>query len=291
MSNGTILLTLALGACASAPPPANPEFSDALRYVFGGFEGDEADLAFAVRALEVAVYDSVPLEDGSAVDRAMTPEHLTEEDIAGLENPGLSLALALPVALAGLSPHGIEQHAPIQLLADQTPVEPYSPDYYERTFLEGEDCWLTQGCAVMRTHNDLIKDNFLMTVPYAFPKDFRWINLALPDPGAEDGGAEAEPRWGYVARSWITQPYSGDGGDVTFDQFFSMDVWIPRDGRGPLLAEGADSEGGGLVRVMALWSQTTFESISFTDDQVAATTRAGMDDIMKAADEWIEANP
>ncbi|MBN2800059.1 MAG: hypothetical protein JXX28_13020 [Deltaproteobacteria bacterium] len=290
MKTWPLALAALLTGCASAPPPANPEFSDSLRYVFASFEGDEADLAFAIRALEDAVYTSMDVTASSAADRALTPEHLTAEDIAGLDNPGLPLEEALPVAVAGISPYGLDAHAPIQLLKDQTPVEPYSPEYYDRTFLEGEDCWLDRSCPVLRTHNDLIKDNFLMTVPYEFPKDFRWVNLALPDPGDPDAlTADEAPRWAYLARSWITEPAAGDGGDVTIEQFFSMDVWIPRDGRGLLLDEGADSEGEGLVRVMSLWSETTFDSISFTDDQVAATTRAGMDDIFKAADQWIEA--
>ncbi|MBN2800060.1 MAG: hypothetical protein JXX28_13025 [Deltaproteobacteria bacterium] len=280
-------LVALLSGCMSAPPPATPEFSDALRYTFARFEGEEADLAFAVRALEDAVYTSVDLTASSASDRALSPEHLTEADVEGLPYPGLPLDAALPIALAVVSPHPVEEHARIPLLADQTPVEPLSPEHYERTFLEGEACWGTGACASLRTDNELTKQNLLMRVTHRMPVNFRWVNLALPDPG--DPASAAEPRMAYLARAWLPETAVGDGGDVTLDQFFTVEVWIPRDGRGTQLDEGMDSRGGGLLRVLSLWSQTSFSGLSFTDDQVSATTRAGMDSTFRAADRWIEA--
>ena len=124
-------------------------------------------------------------------DRALTPNALTSGNIADMPNPGLDPSTALPVAVAGISPFTPDDHKHIQMLTDHTPVEPYSPEHYVRTFLEGEECWLDRQCAIMRTEQDLIKENLLMTIPYAFPKDFRWIDLNVNE-------AESEPRWGLL---------------------------------------------------------------------------------------------
>ena len=180
--------------------------------------------------------------------------------------------------------------------ADQTPVEPYSPDYYLRTFLLGEDCFEANDCPRMETHNDLIKDNFLMTVPYWFYKDFRWVDLNLPDPEDVPEGETAEntgePRWAVVARSWTTETFAGESENAFIHQSFTVEVWIPRDGQGFVRdgteqnAEGgewtSDSTGGGTLRTLALWSETEFVGLSVSDETVAGTTRNGIDDNLDA---------
>lgn len=297
------LTLLALASCAQAPPTANPEFSDALRFAFGSFYEPEEELAYALRNLEASLYTTLDVEADSPQDRAITPEHLVDADIEGLDHPDEGdLFLALPVAVAGASPWDLEQHVPIQLLVDQTPVEPLSPDYYERTFFEGQDCWGTRECDVMKVRNDLIKDNFLMTIPYYFLKDFRWVDMNLPSPDDLEEGVEPTSdasRYAYIARSWMPEVAVGEGGGTTIVQFYALDVWFPRDGQGWIressdqnAGEGewtSDSSGGGTLRVLVLWSQTEFDGISFTDDQIAATTRGGIDDIFSTADDWIEA--
>lgn len=299
---------LALLGC-QAPPAADPEFSDAARFAFREFDTEEpARLAFAIRSLERTIYLGYDLEADSSRDRASTPEYLDDSDVVGIDTPGLPLSDALPVAVGLLSGYEIDQHRQIALLADQTPVEPGSPDHYERTINEGADCWIDRGCDYLRTVNNLTKANALITVTYDLYKDYRWIDLNLPDPSSVAEGEpvvnEGEPRWAYTARSWITEQAVADNGN-SIDQSLSVEVWLPRDGGG-FVRDGetntdkdddgepdgdwtTDSSGGGSVRMMALWSQATLGA-EISDEIVQNTVRVGIDDIFQEAEVWLEEN-
>jgi hypothetical protein len=275
-----VVAALSAGACRKDSPPANPKFNDAIHQSFVGFRGPEADLAFALRALQ-AQLEALPLGEPNVVDRSVTPEPLTVEDVAGLERPeDLDPADALPIAVAGLSAFGPDDAAVVQLLPDQRPVEPYSPDKFDRIFLEGGDCWLDRGCEWLLTLNDLVKKNLVMEVPYEFLKDFRWVDLNLPDPADVPEGEEAvnegEPRWAIVAQSWQAESFTGDNGGTTLAQSFTVEVWLPRDD-------------GGTTRMNALWSDTEL-SIDVSDDTVIATARGGIDRNFQAQEEWLEEN-
>ncbi|TNE88934.1 MAG: hypothetical protein EP330_13060 [Deltaproteobacteria bacterium] len=296
-----VLLALGTTACRRAPPPANPSFDDALSYTFRSFNGEEVDLAFAMRQLEQQVYLSMDVTADRNQDRALTPSVLVEDDVFDIERPDRSLTDAIPVAVATVSAYEPFEHASIQMNEDQTPVEPYSPNYYVRTFLLGGDCFDSQTCPRMETHNDLIKDNLLMTVPYWFYKDFRWVDLNLPDPEDVPEGEEAvndgEPRWGIIARSWTTDTFTGESENAYIHQSFTVEVWIPRDGNGFVRdgteqnADGgewtADSTGGGTLRTLALWSETEFDGLNVSDEVVAGTTRKGIDDNYNAQEDFL----
>ncbi len=273
------LTCLGAAACKPPSPPADPEFNDALVYTFRAFEDEPADLAFAVRALEAQLQSDLDLSSEDTVDRSVFPEPLSEEDLADLEHPERDPADALAVALARRSPYGMDDHVRVQLLEDQTPIEPSSPDTYTRLLREGGDCWAERGCEFLRTENPLVKDNILMTIDYTLWKDFRWVDLALPDPSSLGEGEEAiseAPRWGIVARSWTTEPAEGESGNVTIYQSFTVEVWIPEDG-------------GGVVRMMSLWSEADL-GIDLDDEYVLGVTRDGIDEIFEAADKWLDEN-
>lgn len=287
------LLLVGGTACKKAAPDANPAFSDALTYVFRTFDGEEADLAYAVRSLEEQVYLNMDLSSSNNLDRALTPEHLTADDVGALEHPGRDLSAAIPVAVGTTSKHDVDDTTALAMLTDLTPVEPYSPDYFLREFLDGEDCWPTRKCDVMQTYNDLIKDNALMTIPYWFYKDYRWVDLNLPDPADVPEGEQAvnsgDPRWAYVARSWTTETFPGDSEKNWIMQSFTIELWVPRDGGG-YTGAGEDSTGGGTLRLLALWSETDLGGISVSDDVIAGTTRVGIDDNFEAQEEWLDAH-
>lgn len=296
-------LPLVLVACGKAPPEANPEFSDAAVFALRAFDDAPQDLAFGIRALEEQIYLGMDVEADNPRDRALTPSNLTEADIVWMTDLPADPEDALPVAVAGLSKYDVAEQTPIQLLVDQTPVEPYSPNYFEREFYEdSEDCWSEQTCSVLYTGNDLIKENFLMTVPYFFYKDFRWVDLNLPDPVDVPEGEEAvndgDERWAYVARSWMTEVGEGENGNSRILQAYTLEAWIPRDGQG-FVRDGTedniddgewttDSTGGGTLHLLSLWSETEFDGINPSEDVVAATTRSGIDDNMKAQEEWLD---
>jgi hypothetical protein len=279
-----------LAACKKAPPEADEGFNDALVYAFATFDGDEADLAFALRELEAEIYTNMDVESKDDKDRALTPDRLTDSDLGEIEHPDRPPGDAVPVALGGLSAFPPSDHGRIQMLTDHTPVEPYSPEYYERTFLSGDDCWLDGSCDRMDTVNDLTKENFLMTVDYTFLKDFRWIDLNLPDPEGTESHGDGE-RLAIVARSWTTEEYAGRKDNAFISQSYTIEVWYPREGGGYISDDGsADSTGGGAVHMLSLWSETSFDGLTVTDEAVASTTRTGIDKNFKAQEAWIEEN-
>lgn len=290
-----IALALCLGACKGSPP-ADPAFSDALHFLFTGFEAHETDLAFAMRDLEAQVYATMEVGAGNVNDRAVQPEPLAAADVVGLNDEGRDPGACIPVAVAFGSAFELDQHPRVQMLTDQRPVEPYSPDKFDRTFLAGEDCWEGGDCPRLETSNDLIKKNTLMEVPYLFLKDFRWVDLNLPAPSELDADEPrptetADPRWAIVARSWTTKSFAGDSEKAFIHQTYTIEVWNPRDGGGFLDASrDADSSGGGTLRMLALWSETEFKGLNVGDDAVVATTRGGIDRNFNATEDWLAEN-
>ncbi len=299
----SVVVVLGLCAGCAAPPQADPEFSDAARFAFREFDTEEpARLAFAVRALEQQLYLSMDLEADSPTDRWMAPEFLSDEDVANIDHPDYPVDAGLPVAVGKFSAHDVEAHPAYLAMADQTPVEPGGP-LYDRTFRDGSDaCWPTNDCEWMRTDNHLIKSNILLTVEYDLFKDYRWIDLNLPDPSTVPEGEpivnEGEPRWAIAARSWTDQVWQGDAGANEIQLSFSFEVWVPRDGGGYIRADGdvntdggewtTDSTGGGSLRLLSLWSRTNL-SDSIEDATVQATIRSGVEDIFEAQEEWLDA--
>jgi len=276
--NASALILLSMVACKKPSPPADPEFNDALVYTFRAFEDEPAVLAFAVRELEAQLYSDLDVDSDDALDRSVSPDALTEEDIADIEHPSRDPEAALAVAVARSSNNNMNDHVRVQMLKDQTPVEPSSPDKYDRIFLEGDDCFPDQSCEYLRTENPLIKDNFLMTIDYTLWKDFRWVDLGLPDPSELEEGEEAiaeSSRWAIIARSWTTEPAVGESGNVTIYQSFTIEAWIPND--------------DGVLRMMSLWSEADL-GFELDDDYIIGVTRDGIDEIFEAADEWIEEN-
>ncbi len=288
-----------------APPPANPEFSDAARYAFREFESeDPAALAFAVRQLERELYLGLDLEAESSGDRALTPESLVEEDVSSLSHPDRDPSLAVAITVATLSPNELSRHTALPLLIDLKEVEPTSPTKYDRSFLnDSQACWADRSCAWLRTRNDLIKETALFSIAYEMPKDYRWIDLNLPEPADVPAGEiatnDGTPRWAFVARSWTESRAVEEGGAAAIEQSYSFEIWVPRQGTG-LVRDGSesnandgtwtvDSQGEGTLRMMCLWAETTL-SFEVEDDWVASLTRTGIQDIFDAQDAWLEAN-
>jgi hypothetical protein len=296
-------LWVVLLCSCQASPPANPSFNDAIQFAFREFETEEPGrLAFALRQLEREIYLAVDVTASANIDRSLIPTALTDEDIVGLEHPDRDLGLAVPIALTSVSEFTVDQHRQLPLLPDQRDIEPGSPNFYERAFLDGTElCWQDRNCDFLRTLNDLTKENALLTLSYTLPKDYRWVDMALPDPAAEQGPdtvAEA-PRWSYVARSWSTERATNEDDDRSIEQSYSFEIWLPRDGRGMLRdgseqnADGGtwsgDSSGGGTLRMMALWAESDIGA-ELSDELVAYATRGGIDDIFDAQESWLSDN-
>ena len=95
-------------------------------------------------------------------------------------------------------------------------------------------------------------------------------------------------RWAIVGRSWNPQSAVGDAGANAIFQSYSIEIWVPRDGGGFLRdgseenADGGqwttDSSGGGTLRMMAVWAETSFGMNALVEQ----VTRDGIDDIFEA---------
>ncbi len=299
-------LTL-LSACSidqAAGPQANPSFNDAAKFAFVEFDDPEpANLAFAVRQFEREIYLAVDVTAASDQDRVMQLEDLGEEDLEGLgqipdvypegfdlEGEPVDPERTFPIAVAKTSAFEPADHVGYMVLEDQVPVEPSSPDHYDRTFLDGtEVCFPVQECERLLTENFLTKDNLLLTITYDLIKQYRWVDLNLPDPAdfteGEEIVNEGEKRWAIIARSWDPEVAVGVNGNTAIFQSYSVEVWVPRDGGGYLSDDGsADSTGGGSLRLLALWSETSFGDSA----TVINATRSGIDGIFDAQEEWLE---
>lgn len=310
-----LALALPLVACTEPAPQANPEFNDAAKFAFVEFDDVEpANLAFAVRALERELYLAVDVEADATDERALSPEPLTFDDVDDLGQipdvypDGFDNSVAgsdvlpentFPIAVAKVSAYDPLDHTGYQLLADQTPVEPSSPDHYDRTFLDGtETCYAGMGCEFLLTDNYLTKDNPLLTITYTLLKQYRWVDLNLPDPASVAEGEpivnEGEPRWAIIGRSWDPEIAVGESGNAAIFQSYSIEIWVPRDGGGFVRdgseanADGgawtADSSGGGSLRLLALWSETSFGDA----DVIVNTTRNGIDGIFDVQESWLD---
>jgi len=298
-----------------AGPQANPSFNDAAKFAFVEFDNPEpAALAFAMRAFEPEIYLAIDVEADASEDRVMQLEDLAPDDIdnlgtipdvypEGFDLEGLPVdpARTFPMAVARLSAHLPAEHVGYMLLDDQAPVEPSSPDHYDRTFLDGtEVCFPGRECDRLLTENFLTKDNALLTITYDLIKQYRWVDLNLPDPADFTEGEEivndGEKRWAIIARSWDPDVAIGVSGNTAVFQSYSVEVWFPRDGGG-FVRDGsdenagggawtADSTGGGTLRLLALWSESSFGDAPI----VINATRNGIDDIFAVQEAWIDAD-
>lgn len=253
------MIALLLVAC-DAPPPASEPFNDAAIAALSAFEEAEPDiLVRATLQLEEEIAADLDLT-GDASARSLTPDELSEADVADMDGPDRDPALTLPVALAALSPHAVTEHDRIPVLDDQTALEPFAVAY-TRTFREGEACWPE---CVLRTDNVLTKDSLAMTLTFGLRKDWRAFEL--------DDGRQVR-----VARGWMQQGATAESGDDRVEQSYALELW----------SEQAD---GTTLRLLVLWAESVFEPAE-PDDTVAAFTVLGMNQLFGLHDDWIVAHP
>jgi hypothetical protein len=288
MTRALFLVALTVLASCQELPVAEESFSDALVTALRELHGDEEQLAATIRQVERAAYTQMDLSSSSVADRAVGPTPLTEADVADLPRPATDPGQAMGVAMGVISNFDLQTHKGIPLMTDQRPVEPQSPDHYEREFLEGEDCWFDQGCSVLKTRQQVTKKNALLEVPYEFFKDFRWVDLSR--------GLDADgPRWAYIAKSWNPDSFSGVQGQNVLVQSYTVEFWIPRDGGGFAwedetevlpLGEPVDSEGAGVLRLLSLWTETEL-SLPAGEELVMGTIRFGIQQNFDATEDFL----
>ncbi len=253
-----LLLLLTLAACVPAPD-ASEDFSDAAQAALAHFDdSDPTALIEAVLALEAQIYAAVdPAADDFNV-RAMTPARLEANATAGYRHPDRDPSLATPVTLTWLSPHAPETHDAIVLLDDLTPVEPASPDLYDRVFDEGGDCYPAT-CEFARTTNQVIRQNLLFTIENQSKKDFRAL--------------DADGRALRLSRGWFEESASDADETARIEQSHTIELWL--------------EQGGGALRAQVTWVETVFTELDADEALVSGTLRIGIDAQFTAHDRWL----
>lgn len=293
-----VLIACAAAAGCKVPAEADEPFNDALVTAYRSFDAEPDVLAPVLRNLERQLYATLQIDGRNVNLRSILPSRLVEADVAHLapRPADVDPADALAVATGYASGFPVEAHAVLPTQPDQRPLEPQSPDHYDREFLQGERCWTPRDCEWLRTRQDLTKvygalSALLPPITYAFHKDFRWVDMAADD-------AE-EPRWAFIARSWNDDSFSSENGKNVIFQSYTLELWLPRDGRGFLWddveftrpeGEFGDSSSGGTLRLNSLWTQTVVPLAGDDEDLQAGTIKLGMNDNFQTHERWLEDN-
>jgi len=259
----TIATTAACTACTSLPE-APTELSELSSWLFQNFEAEDP-VVLAAGMGNLQAFFEAHLLDGRLEDQAWELTVLTDEHIVDVEHPDRDPAAAVPVGLVELSNFTPGAHAQVILLEDQTPVEPASPNLYERSFLEPTEpsCFLDRTCATLRTDNHIRKENLVMSIEYSKRKDYRWSELMRED---------RETEHGIIGRSWFEDQALGEQEATAIHQSYSIDVFLPH---------GDD----GSMRYVALWTEASMYGMG--DDIIQATMRDGLQDMLEATEGWL----
>ena len=249
-------------------PPDTPdeieEINNVNGYLFRNWDTTEENVLEPGLAQLIELLAEIDL-DTEYQDRCFIPDPLTLEDIEVIEHPDRDPADVLAVALVMASDFLPAAQAEVIILPDQRPVEPASPDRYDRTFLDPTDpsCFPGRSCDRVDTTNHILKDYLALNMEYDMPKYFRWVEI----------GAVGSGEWAILGRAWIEQEYETDGGAIQLNQSYSLDVFFPI--------------GDGAARYMSLWPETYIDGVD--DDFIYDTTAYGMDQMFDATEEYLAA--
>ncbi len=243
-------------AC-SEPVAAPTEVQDLTLWFFEEWDNeDPVGLEDAVANL-LDFADTVDL-DARWDERAYEAPALDPEVLEDKVDHGRDVSIALGVGVLYQSPNPVAEHLGLQFILDQTPMEPSSPNYYQRTIVEGGGCFAERGCEILRYENDILRENVLYEVQYLMEKELVWVDV------------EGESEAAMVGRSWMPES-AHDEGKISLWQGYSIDLWLPRE--------------GGTLRYQVSWQETEMPGLTW--DQVSGVVAAGIDDLFEAQDEYI----
>ncbi len=254
-------LCFALPGCKSAIQ-APAQLAELSPWIWENFDSeDPAVLASGIQGLvdfaqRLDTSDEVGWQDRGYLEL----DRLSRGAVEGKVEHGFDPSETIGLGLFRDSDYGPDEHLAHIGLADQTPLEPSSPDFYVRAFHEnGAACMASGSCEVMRSWNDVHRDNFLYELNYDMGKDWRWVETDAGD--------------ALVARSWNLDENTNEG-KVRLLQGYSIDVFLPRDTRS--------------TRYQVIWQQTELP-IGLTDEGIKNGLLKGIEDNIIVQDEWFEA--
>jgi hypothetical protein len=254
-----LTLLLFFAGCKKEAIVAPAELEELCPYLFRNHDDPEA-LAVGLASLQTWLDGRGAVAD----DAGYILQPLTEEDVAAVEHPDRDLADALGGAADAISAASLDQHTAFILLPDQSVVNPDDYPKFDRTFVEGGDCFADGGCDLLRTTNDMIKSKFNIDIPYQYPKDYRRIFFATET---------EEARVGVVSRGWVAEESLSEGGANGILQSFTLDVFLGQ-------------PDGTVHRVQALWTEAKL-SFDPGDTYMQEEIVRGLHDVFDDTDEAI----
>ncbi len=251
-----------LAGCGKAPAEAPKDLAKLGLFLYANFDAeDPAEMNAGLANL--SDYISGEDLDLEPVDLAVTMPILDGNDLGDLSIPdGVDSEAQIPVALAGESAHNLKKNAELALEKNRVCIDSSTTVWSEREFLSDKNCWVDGDCETMETLNEVRKENILANVWYDQYTNYRHFTL--------EDGTEA-----FAAKGWIEEQFPGDKGNSSWDQLYSLEVWITH----PNSAKKTQ-------RWQSFWSSITVAGLG--DDLYASMVRDGIDDAFTFADEFMD---
>lgn len=251
------LFAFATLAGCKAPVEAPEALGDVALFLYANFDGDDEVLAAGLANLD-AFLGTQDLAAGLP-ERSVTLPLLDGVNLGVVTGPeGVDAAVQVPIGVFAESPNALEDH--IGLVADpnQICIASDSTVFAERTFLTPVACFVDGSCPRVDTSNETRTETIIADVWIDIFGDYRRVPL-------EDG------REALVARGWIEDVFLADGGNNSWDQRYTLDVWLP-------------TEAGTTRRFYGMWSSAT---LGIGDDVYASLVKSGLDEYFANADGMI----
>ncbi len=229
---------LAVISTACKPPVEAPEdLGQASRFAFQHFdtEGGEEVVAAVLDTIEPHILGIEDLS-GNSADRTVAPPPLLPDHWGTITgNADADPQEQVPVAVAGESIHGIAAHVGLVAEPNYVCVESDTTVYAQRTFTTDVACFVDGSCDKVETVQETRKESALADVWYDWNKDYRTFEL-------EDG------RQLMVGRGWVDQAWTTDGGNGSWDQSYTLDIWL--------------QDGDRTLRYVSNWSSVTLSTVN-----------------------------
>ncbi len=246
------MFAISLLLACEPPVEAPEELGELLLFTYANFNAEEDDYLLATVDGFQDYLLGVDMEASSA-DRAVTPPILTDEDLGGATAPASAdSAVQVNVAVSALSNATLSQALSLIVDSNQVCISADSSVYYHRTFDTDADCFEDQTCSTLEVSNETRTESILADVWIDTQGEFRLVT-------SEDDQTV------LFGRTWMPNQAIADDGENTWDQRYSLDLWLPH-----------PTNTGETLRMTTMWSSVTINNV--TDDFYAGLVTSGLDE-------------